>query len=355
MIFFSMEDELVKVDEEQGSAKTVLKGLEPISLAYDLFDTSRLYCGTYSRGLWRSLDAGENWEPIGAPHALEPLRDTVIPYQHITSLTVSTKRSEKGYALVYAGTEPSAIFYSEDGGDTWREFKAIQNLPSKPHWSFPPRPYTSHVRRLGTNPVNPNQVFGAIEFGAFLRSLDGGTQWEDRKSNGPLDTHTFALHSKAPGRIYAATGDGFMQSGRGYAESRDSGATWSHPNEGLRHQYLFTLAVDAGDPDILLVGAANSPRHAHSVNQAHSTVYRKEGEQPWKEVTHGLPPANGSLIPTLAAHPSQSGVFFFVNNRGLFQSDDTGQSWNKLDIPWKDKFEKQHPHVLVNLPVAHHT
>jgi photosystem II stability/assembly factor-like uncharacterized protein len=350
MIFFSMQDELVKVDEEQGYTKTILKGLEVVSLTYDPFDTNRLYCGTYGRGLWRSLDAGENWEPIGAPHAMEPLRETVIPYPHIMSLTVSTKKSEQGYGVVYAGTEPSAIFYSEDGGDTWQEFKGIQNLPSRLLWSYPPRPHTHHVRWIEADPVNPNQLFAAIEFGAFLRSLDGGEHWEDRKFNGPLDTHTFAVHSKAPGRIYVAAGDGFHQPGRGYAESRDAGATWFYPNEGLHHQYLYTLAVDSGNPDILLVGAAENPVHAHAPFQANTTIYRKKGEQPWEVVTNGLPPSDGALIPTLAAHPSKAGVFFALSNKGLFRSQDTGQTWIKLDVSWNEKFNQQHPLVLVVTP-----
>jgi photosystem II stability/assembly factor-like uncharacterized protein len=350
MIFFSMQDELIKTDEKLGTTNTVLRGLQVVSLAYDPFDTNRLYCGTYGRGLWRSLDAGENWEPIAAPSAIEPLRDTVIPYPHIMSLTVSTKKSEQGYGVVYAGTEPSALFYSEDGGDTWKELEGIQNLPSKLLWSYPPRPHTHHVHWIETNPSDTNQLFAAIEYGAFLRSLDEGKHWEDRKFNGPLDTHTFALHPKAPGRIYVAAGDGFHQPGRGYAESRDSGATWHYPNQGLHYQYLYTLAVDSGNPDIMLVGASENPITAHAPHQAHSTIFRKEREQPWEEVRNGLPPADGSIVPTLAAHPSKAGVFFALNNLGLFYSEDTGLTWNRLDISWKQKFKQQHPFVLVVIP-----
>ncbi|WP_324212421.1 glycosyl hydrolase [Lentibacillus sp.] len=345
-----MEDELVKVDDKNENAKTVLKGLQPVSLAYDPHDINRLYCGTFGRGLWRSIDAGENWEPIAAPHAMGPVNDTVIPYPNIMSLTVSTKKSKQGYGVVYAGTEPSAIFCSEDGGDTWQEFEGIQNLPSKPLWSFPPRPHTSHVRWLGIHPIDTDQLFAAIEFGAFLRSFDGGEYWEDRKFNGPLDTHTFALHAKASGRIYAAAGDGFIQSGRGYAESRDSGTTWTYPNEGLSHQYLYTLAVDSENPNIILVGASDSPRQAHAPSQACATIYRKEGGQPWEEVKEGLPSSEGTLVSTLEAHPFRSGIFFALNNKGLFRSDDTGITWSSLNIPWKEKFERQHPHALVIVP-----
>ena len=47
---------------------------------------------------------------------------------------------------VYAGTEPSALYRSDDGGETWHELESLLELPSRPTWSFPPRPWTSHVR-----------------------------------------------------------------------------------------------------------------------------------------------------------------------------------------------------------------
>lgn len=60
-----------------------------------------------------------------------------------------------------------------------------------------------------------------------------------------------------------------------------------HPNEGLHHQYLYTIAVDSENPDVVLVGATNGPRQAHAASHAQSTIYRKEGEKPWEEVTGG--------------------------------------------------------------------
>jgi hypothetical protein len=38
---------------------------------------------------------------------------------------------------VYAGTEPSALFRSDDGSETWRELTALLELPSRPTWAFP--------------------------------------------------------------------------------------------------------------------------------------------------------------------------------------------------------------------------
>ena len=41
---------------------------------------------------------------------------------------------------VYAGTEPSALYRSDDGGESGDELLALLELPSQPTWSFPRDP-----------------------------------------------------------------------------------------------------------------------------------------------------------------------------------------------------------------------
>jgi hypothetical protein len=66
---------------------------------------------------------------------------------------------------VYAGTEPSALFRSDDRGATWRELTALLELPSRLSWSFPPRPWTSHVRWIAPNPHDADLLLVGIELG----------------------------------------------------------------------------------------------------------------------------------------------------------------------------------------------
>jgi hypothetical protein len=56
-----------------------------------------------------------------------------LPRPGVFSVAVSAAEG-----AVYAGTEPSALFRSDDGGETWRELTALLELPSRPTWSFPP-------------------------------------------------------------------------------------------------------------------------------------------------------------------------------------------------------------------------
>jgi photosystem II stability/assembly factor-like uncharacterized protein len=115
--------------------------------------------------------------------------------------------------------------------------------------------------------------------------------------------------------------------GHGYNESRDGGDTWTQPDEGIERHYLYGLAVDPGDPDTVVVSAASSPQTAHNSAQADTTIYRRSGTDPWREVREGLPETRGSLRALLAAHPAEPGVFYAGSNRGLFRSADAGVSW----------------------------
>ena len=132
---------------------------------------------------------------------------------------------------------------SDDGGESWEKMRSLNNLKSSTSWSFPPRPWTSHVRWIELDKTIPGYVFAAIEAGALVQSHDGGRTWIDRVEGGPYDTHTLATHKKMPGQLYSAAGDG-------YFESYDYGQTWKRLVAGLDDDnYLLGLAVDSGDPE----------------------------------------------------------------------------------------------------------
>jgi hypothetical protein len=334
-IYLAMDDELLVVRGGDGrwETRTELEGRGPRCLSVDPRRPERVWCGTLG-GAWRTDDAGHEWQTAGT--ALEE-----------TSLS-AIAAGDGG--LVFAGADPSALYRSEDGGDSWEDLPALLALPSAPTWSFPPRPDTSHVRWITLDPASDDRVYVCIEAGALVRSADGGRTWTDRVEGGPWDTHTLATHPAAPGRLYSAAGDGFMAPGRGYNESRDGGETWTQPDEGIERHYLYGMAVDPGDPDTILVSAANSPMAAHDYRAADATVYRRSGAGPWREVRDGLPDPAGSTRATLAASPAEPGVFYAAGNRGLFRSADAGATWEQLPVPWREAYVRQGSQALVVTP-----
>jgi len=327
-----MAEELLVASRRNGVWRTDrrLMGFSPQCVAADPSGPEVVFCGTFDGGLWRSIDAGDSWKRVGEDVVHDP----------VMAVAVSAVERAGEHGVVYVGTEPSAVYRSEDGGETWRELEGLRELPSEPEWSFPPRPETHHVRWISPDPSVPGRVFVAIEAGALVRTDDGGETWEDRTSDGPRDTHTLATHKDAPDRLYSAAGDGFMAVGCGYAESGDAGTTWRRFAEGLRHHYLWGVAVDPGDPETVVVSAASSPWEAHNPRAAESTIYRKSAGEPWQEVREGLPEVEGRTVAVLAANEDEPGVFYALTSKGLYRSPDAGLSWEHLDLSPDDRYQR---------------
>ena len=277
----------------------------------------RVFAGTVESGLLRSTDGGRKWQSMWGFD------------DRVTAITVSPHDPDD----VWVGTEPSAVYRSTDGGHTFSHLSGLTDLPGSDRWSFPPRPETHRVCWIAVNPHDPAHVYVAIEAGAFVRSVDGGQTWEPHPDGGRRDNHTLATHPDAPCRVYTAAGDG-------YAESTDCGDTWTYPQEGLDHRYVWGLAVDPGDPETVVVSAATGAYSAHDPDSATSYVYRKEhAEGQWRVAMDGMPDARGTVRAVFAT--DGPGTFYALTNRGLFESVDSAHSWQELDIEWPDAYTQR--------------
>ncbi|WP_222917135.1 glycoside hydrolase [Natrinema sp. SYSU A 869] len=328
------------------TTKTRLEGrnLECVTAVPDA--PARYYVGTVADGLFRSTDGGETFvrletefaagtrTPTGGTESDEPLES-----DRVTAVTISPR----GRQVVYAGTEPSRIYRSRDGGETWAHLEGLTDLPSEAEWLFPPRPQTHHVRWLEVDPYDPDRLYVGIEAGAFVYTPDGGETWHERPPGSRRDNHSLATHPDREGRLYAAAGDG-------YAESDDGGETWRRPQTGLDHRYCWSVVPDPGDPDRVLVSSARSASTAHTESRAESYVYRRTGDTSWDRLDgRGLPTGEG-VVRAVFATTGEPGLVYAVTNRGLFVTRDFGDSWDGIDIDWPAGLESQTPRGLVALP-----
>jgi hypothetical protein len=279
----------------------------------------RAFVGTFGAGLFRTTDGGGSWSRVALDDAASGL---AVDAAQVTAVSVAPWDPD----VVFVGTEPSRVYRSLDGGETFRHLPGIVELPSSGEWAFPPRPQTHHVRWLEPDPARPGRVYVAVEAGALvvLDLEDGTASFRERPPGARRDTHSMATHADAPGRVYAAAGDG-------YAESDRHGEQWEHPQDGLRHRYCWSVAVDATDPDVRLVSAASGAWSAHTPSRAKTYVYRKRGDGAWTLANEGLGDPAGQTRPVLAAG-DRAGVFYALSNRGLYRSTDAGESWSALDV-----------------------
>ncbi len=338
-LYIALENALAVIEQRNGQWMTDLQlvGRDTQCVAVDPLRHEWVYCGSFDQGLWQSDDGGKSWRHVGEG----------ITHKQVMSVAVSATERVGEHGVVYAGTEPSALFRSEDGGRTWIDLAALRQLPSAPQWSYPPRPYTSHVRSITPDPLQPGHVFVAIEAGALVRTFDGGQTWEDRKPNGPLDTHTLAMHRFAPNKLYSAAGDGFMRPGNGFVTSDDGGDTWYRPDQGLKHNYLWSVAVDSGDPSTIVISSAHGPQQAHNPMRAESAIYYRSSENAWRQARAGLPETHGMLVSVIVADPTESGTFFAANNKGIFRSSDGGESWEALSIGLPESVQGERANAFV--------
>lgn len=274
--------------------------------------------GTFEHGLRRSTDGGASWR-----------RADGIEQDAVTSLAVDPENP----ATVYAGTEPSRLYRSTDGGRTFEQLPGLTDLPSSEEWSFPPRPHTHHVRWIEPDPGDPELLHVAVEAGALVRvRLDGpSADWTDRVPSARIDTHTIDTHPDAPGRAWVAAGDG-------YAETGDAGESWQHPQSGLEHTYCWSVAVERpdGSPPRVLLSAARSAREAHRVGESY--LYRREGGE-WERLDdRGIPTGEGVYRAVLERGAD---AVWAANNRGLYRTDDGGDTWTEIDVSWPERVREQ--------------
>ncbi|HEY7257685.1 MAG TPA: hypothetical protein VH459_01385 [Gaiellales bacterium] len=274
---------------------------EAACLAVDPADPDTVYAGLNDGGLRRSADGGRSWV------------DCRLPEPGVFSVAVSPADG-----AVYAGTEPSRLFRSDDGGKSWRELDGLLELPSRPTWSFPPRPWTSHVRWIAPSPHDAGLVLAGIELGGLMRSTDGGETWEDHRPGAQRDVHCLAWHPRAERRAYEAAGGGA-------AWSEDGGATWHPADDGRDRNYTWAVAVDPDDPDWWYVSASTGPFRAHRDGDPEARIYRRRAGEPWEPLAGGLPDPLPAMPYALVAFDGR--LVAGLRNGDLWQSADRGESW----------------------------
>ena len=300
---YAVGDDAVNV-VENGSTEAALRERGARCVAVDPEAPETLYVGTTDEGLFKSVDGGKSWDGLSG-----------IGHPRVTAVAVSPADG-----AVYAGTEPSALFVSRDGGGSWRELEEMRKLPSQPTWSFPPRPWTSHVRAIAPSYADPDLVVVGIELGGILRSTDGGETWQDQRPGAQPDCHSLSPHPEATDLLYEAGGGGF-------ARSTDFGDSWEPVDDGMGLHYVWGLAVDAEDPSLVYASAASGPYRAHGRGSSGATIYRKAGEEPWQAVLEGL----DAFPYALCADPETPGAVYAALGDGtILRAAEAGESWDEV-------------------------
>jgi hypothetical protein len=283
-------------------------------LARHPVDAGTVYAGTEGDGVLRSTDAGATWQPLG------------LPGRTVKSLAVHPQRPE----ILYAGTNPARFFVSRDGGGSWHESPGFRRIPGRWWWFSPAeRPWTAYVQAISVSPGNPDVILAGMEFGAVVRSDDGGTTWSGHRRGALRDCHSMTFHHTNGAWAYEG-GAGWRAGG---AVSRDGGQTWSQPRQGLERSYGWSCAADPAQPEVWYLAASTGPGDAHSPGHANAHIYRATPGAAWLKLAGGLPDPLDHLPASLLTDPSAPGhLYAGLTNGDVWFSSNHGDEWREIPV-----------------------
>ncbi|HEX2132090.1 MAG TPA: exo-alpha-sialidase [Actinophytocola sp.] len=296
-------------------------------------DTPRLLAGVTSEHWGPSVavsdDLGQTWhEPDHAPVAFPA--DTGAALGRVWQFAFGPPD------VVYAGTEPSALFRSTDGGETYELVRGLWDHPHREKWGAGFGGQAIHS--IVPHPTDPDRVTVAMSTGGVYVTADGGASWEPRNRGiaawfepDPYPefgqcVHKIAQHPTRPERFFA-------QNHGGVYRSDDAGETWEPIAEGLPADFGFPMVVHPHRPDVVYT----VPLVADGMRfppEGRCRVYRSEDAGgSWTGLGAGLPDAcwTNVLRDAMCADTADpAGVYFGTRSGTVYASRDEGEHWQPV-------------------------
>lgn len=229
----------------------------------------RLFGASDERGVYRTKDGGKSWQRVLFANNHAGAVDLILDPNNPRIMFASTWRVIRTPYSLESGGEGSALWYSSDGGDTWKDISKNKGLP-KGAWG---------IVGVTVSPVNSNRVWAIIENqeGGVYRSDDGGTTWAKVNENRNLRQRAWYYS-----RIFADTQDENMVYvvNVSYGVSRDGGRNFEMKNapHGDHHDlwiskqnHNFMVIADDGGAQVSLDGGTNFTTYH---NQPTAQYYR---------------------------------------------------------------------------------
>ncbi len=195
------------------------------------------------RGVYKTTDAGKSWKQVLSGGEWTGATDLVADPRDPDRLYAATWQHQRTVAALIDGGPESAIWRSEDGGETWTKLK--QGLPE------------GNLGKIGLaiSPQKPDVLYAAIELdrrkGGVWRSEDRGASWEKRSDtvSGGTGPHYYQELYASPhafDRLYLT--DVWIQ------VSDDGGKTFREITHEHKHSDNHVIAFRPDDPNYLMVG-----------------------------------------------------------------------------------------------------
>lgn len=292
------------------------------------------YFGAAGGGLWKTTDAGQNWENV---------TDGFIGSSSVGAVAVC----EADPDVVYIGTGETQLrgnimqgdgaYRSDDAGETWEHIGLAE---------------TQNIARIRVHPTDCNTAWAAgfgkhsaeNEERGIFKTTDGGQSWtkvlyRDPRSGG-VD---ISVHPGNPDIVYAALWEAWRSSwgmssggpGSGLFRSTDGGENWTE----------ITHAPGMPEGIVGKIGVAVSPvdsdRVYAIVEHDEGGVFRSDdGGDTWEHVNDNRNLRQRAFYYTRIYADPQEVDHVYVLNVGFFKSTDGGETFPRtFRVPHGDNHD----------------
>jgi photosystem II stability/assembly factor-like uncharacterized protein len=309
--------------------------IQPFSEIYSFcFDKTRgrMLAGVsnpiYGPGLTYSDDLGQTWSDAEQGTLAFP-KDAETSLERIWQIAVGPT------GRVYAGTQPSALFTSDDAGETFSFTRSLWDHPHRPEWGEGFGGQAIHT--ILPHPQDPAKVLVAMSTGGVYKTVDSGASWSPHNTGIEVVfqperfpefgqcVHKVARDPVDPERLY-------LQNHCGVYRSDDGGDTWKSIADGLPSDFGFVMVTHPRRTGVIYTFPINGDENGRYPADHRCRVYRStDAGSTWQPLTDGLP--SEPFYPTILRDAmcvdddDPAGVYFGSRSGEVFASPEEGDSW----------------------------
>jgi photosystem II stability/assembly factor-like uncharacterized protein len=279
----------------------------------------------------RSDDLGKSWDetPQGA---MRFPQDTGVAVERVWQITPDVHDDN----VVWASTEPQALWRSSDRGETFSLVRGLWDHPHRPDWGAGFGGAAIHT--ILPDPADARAMVVAMSTGGVYRTADGGATWtaNNKGIKAPYlpdpwpefgqCVHKVARDSVTPSRLYA-------QNHHGVYRSDDNGATWTSIADGLPTDFGFTVVTHPSRGDTLWLIPITADGERVPPGGQLQVQRSTDAGATWLTCAEGLPAPSYTCVLRDAADADthhSAGIYFGTRNGEVYASVDEGGSFSRI-------------------------